>query len=302
MRAVLAVGVISWLMAAGQAPMSEMDARIKQARAEMASGDLVRARSEAEALHVADPKNVDAAVLLANCYIKLGRAPEAVTLLKPLEPGNSSNAELEYSLAFGEIQSGQANEGLPRLERVAEATHSANAWMAAGAARMDRKEFAKSREDLDKALAITPHLPGLNTLSGQIRHATESPETATPFFKEALKQNPWDFYANLYLGSYAMRSGDYAAARPLLELAVQIAPNAPLARLDLAELNGLTGRYDEAIATLESLERATPDWLEPHVRLAALYYKVHRSDDGDRERYIVSQLEARQQKAGPDNK
>ena len=302
MRTFLAVGVISSLITAGQAPVNEIDARIKQARTEMAAGDLAGARAEAEALHAADPKNVDATVLLADCYIKLGRASDAVRLLKPIEPENSSDAQLEYSLAFGEIQSGLAGDGLPRLERVAEATHSANAWMAAGAARMDRKEFAKSREDLDRALALNPHLPGLNTLCGQIRHATENPETATPFFKEALKENPWDFYANLYLGSYKMRERDYAAARPLLELAVQIAPNAPLARLDLAELNSLTGRYDEAIAELENLERATPEWLEPHVRLAALYYKVHRSDDGDRERFIVSQLEAKQQNAGPENK
>ena len=50
---------------------------------------------------------------------------------------------------------------------------------------------------------------------------------------------------------------------------------------------------------LESLEKADPNWLDPHIELAAIYYKLHRPDDGQRERDIVQQLEAKQQKLGP---
>jgi hypothetical protein len=55
-------------------------------------------------------------------------------------------------------------------------------------------------------------------------------------------------------------------------------------------------------ATLEDLEKSDPGWLEPHVELAAIYYKLHRPEDGQREREIVQQIEARQQKEGPQRK
>src|ERR1700733_14486400 len=41
------------------------------------------------------------------------------------------------------------------------------------------------------------------------------------------------------------------------------------------------------------------NWLDPHVELAAAYYKLHRPEDGQRERDIVKQIEAKQQQAGP---
>jgi Tfp pilus assembly protein PilF len=96
-----------------------------------------------------------------------------------------------------------------------------------------------------------------------------------------------------------LKQRDFESARPLLELAVQLQPGASQARLQLAKLNGMTGRYDEAATTLEDLERSDPGWLEPHVELAAIYYKLHRPEDGQRERKIVEEIEARQQKEGP---
>ena len=72
-----------------------------------------------------------------------------------------------------------------------------------------------------------------------------------------------------------------------------------MARLEMAKLSGMTGKYAEAAATLEELEKEDPGWLDPHIELAAIYYKLHRPEDGQRERDIVQQLEAKQQKAGP---
>jgi tetratricopeptide (TPR) repeat protein len=88
-------------------------------------------------------------------------------------------------------------------------------------------------------------------------------------------------------------------ARPLLQMAKQIAPNLPQVRLQWARLNSMSGNYAEAAADLEQLEKADPSWIDPHIELAALYYKLHRPDDGKRERDIVQQLEARDQNQGP---
>jgi hypothetical protein len=55
------------------------------------------------------------------------------------------------------------------------------------------------------------------------------------------------------------------------------------------------------LSLLEGLEKSDPNWLDPHIDLAALYYKVHRPQDGQRERDIVKKLQALQQKQGPRN-
>lgn len=54
-----------------------------------------------------------------------------------------------------------------------------------------------------------------------------------------------------------------------------------------------------AAQDFEKLTKDDPEWLEPHVELATLYYKLHRPVDGARERQIVDKLNAEQQKRGP---
>ena len=78
---------------------------------------------------------------------------------------------------------------------------------------------------------------------------------------------------------------------------MELVPNHPLARLELAKLNGMTGDDEDAVRELEALEKSNPEWIEPHVQLAALYYKLHHPSDGQRERQVVQQLQDRQQRA-----
>jgi len=238
-------------------------------------------------------------VLLGYTYIKLNKEAEAAALLTPFEAGHESNMDMEYVLGYAMIQSGKATEGLPRMEKVARATRSADAYVIAGSARLSRREFHEARADLDAAVALDPSFPGVQTLAGQARDALGDTEAALPAFQAALRADPRDFTANLYLGTMRLKQRDFESARPLLELALQLQPGVPLARLEMAKLNGMTGRYAEAAATLEDLEKTDPNWLDPHIELAAIYYKLHRPEDGQRERTIVEQIEARQQKEGP---
>jgi len=80
---------------------------------------------------------------------------------------------------------------------------------------------------------------------------------------------------------------------------MQLHPGVRHAQGEMAGVIGMTGHYAEAAAALELLEKQDPDWLDPHIQLASLYYKLHRPEDGERERQIVQRLEAQQQKQGP---
>ena len=54
---------------------------------------------------------------------------------------------------------------------------------------------------------------------------------------------------------------------------------------------------------LEELIAESPSFVEAHVTLATVYYRLRRKEDGDRERAIVERLnaeaQARQPKGGP---
>ena len=156
--------LLTCVLTVGQSPLKDggesTATRLGLAKTYFANGDVAHARSEAEALHAENPEDPQAAVLLANCYIKMGRASAAVEILRPLEAKHESDVELQYSLAFAEIQSGSASDGLPRMEKVARTSQSANAWMVAGATRLQTNEFAQAQADLDAAIALNPSLPG----------------------------------------------------------------------------------------------------------------------------------------------
>jgi tetratricopeptide (TPR) repeat protein len=273
--------------------------RMNLALAYYKKGDFPHAQPEFEAVHAARPNDISAAMLLGYTYVKLGKGKAAVELLTPLERGHEGNRDFEYVLASALIAAGNEDAGLPRMEKVARDTRSADAYVIAGSARLPRREFREARADLDAALELDSSIPGLYALAGQARDALGDTDAATAAFQAALRTDPRDFTANLYLGAIRLKQRDLDGARPLLEMAIELQPQAPQARLQMAKLDAMTGKYAEAASMLEELEKADPNWLDPHVELAPIYYKLHRPDDGERERHTVEQIEARQQNAGP---
>jgi tetratricopeptide (TPR) repeat protein len=199
------------------------------------------------------------------------------------------------------LVTGQHSEGISRIERVATARHAADAWMLAGSARFELRQFKEALGNARQALQANPTYPGAHTLAGQAEYASGNIDKAVLEFQAALRQDPSDFTANLYLGIIRFDEHDLDSARPLLELALRIHPRDPLTRLEVGRLRNMEGNPDEALAILEGLEKSDPDWLDPHVDLAALYYKLHRPEDGQRERDTVRKLQDLQQSRGPRN-
>lgn len=265
-------------------------------------GDAAHAREQFEAIHAALPRDVAAAVMLGYVYIKLDKEADAVELLMPLESGQESNMELEYVLAFSLIQTGNVKDGVPRMEKVARATHSASAWVIAGSTHLHRSEMPEAHIDLDEAMKLNPRIPGLATMAGQARYAMSDLDEAAHAFQIALREDPRDFDANLELGAIRLKERDIANARPLLELALELRPSFPLARLEMAKLDELTGKYAEAAVALEALVKAEPNWIDAHWELAAAYIQLNRPEDGQRERRIVQQLRLARMKEEPDSK
>jgi tetratricopeptide (TPR) repeat protein len=282
-----------------QAAPNQTAVRSNLALAYYKKGDMAHAHTEFETVHAARPTDVKTAVLLGYTDIKLDKEADAASLLAPLEPGHESDMDFQYVLGLALVNSGREADGLPRLEKAAGATRSVDAYFVAGNARMRRSEFREARADADAGLAIDSSFPGIYTLLGQACDAMGDSDASVPAFEAALRVDPRDANANLYMGVIRLKQRNFESARPLLDLALTLRPGHPLTRLQLAKLDNMTGKYAEAAATLEDLERTDPNWLEPHVELATIYYKLHRPEDGQRERDIVQKISATQQQAGP---
>jgi tetratricopeptide (TPR) repeat protein len=276
--------------------------RVNLGTAYYKKGDFAHAREELEAVHAAMPLDVPAAVMLGYVYNKMGRYAEAVDLLTPLEPGHDSNMELEYALAFSLIQTGNVKEGISRMEKVAKATNRADAYVIAGAALLKGHEMTGARIDLEAAMRLDPSIPGVASMAGQACYALEDMKSATLYFQTALRQDPRDFDANLDLGAIRLDEQNLDDARPLLELAVELQPRSPIARLEMAKLDVNLEKDAEAAAILEDLVKGAPNWMDAHWALATAYYGLNRPEDGKRERLIAQQLKLRQLDNAPNSK
>jgi tetratricopeptide (TPR) repeat protein len=262
-------------------------------------GDMAAASREFEDLHKLRPADAQIAILLGDSEVHLGRGSEAASMLSPMEASNAANPDFEYVLGTALLQAGNRREGAQKLSTLAEQTHSADAYLLAGSTFLDLNDFEHARTDLEAALRLKPDLPHIYTLTGMARDQTGDQAAAEPAFREALRQNSNDFEANLYLGSILYKRRAMDEAKPYLDRALQLNPASSMARYEVAIWNSTSGHYEEAAKDLEEVTRTDPNWLEPHVELANVYYRLHRPQDGAKEREIVARLAAQQQNKGP---
>ncbi len=262
--------------------------------------DFENARQQFEKLHAAQPDNIQAVILLADCDLRVDKIDSAVSLLEPFEVKHSQNLDFEYVLGSALIKTnGRRREGVARIEKVAEIGRSADSYMFAGKTLLELNEYSQALQDLEQALRLNPDLPGLYTLVGTARDKTGDVAKAEPAFREALRRDPDDFDANLYLGAILYKRHEIEEGRHYLQNALRIRPGDSIARYESAMLDSTAGDYAGAVSKLEQLTRDDPDWLDPHVQLATLYYRLHRPDDGQKERQIVDRLTAEEQAKGP---
>jgi tetratricopeptide (TPR) repeat protein len=262
-------------------------------------GDFSNAHQQFQELQKLDPHNVKIAVLLGDSDLKLGNSQDAVDLLQPLAGEGSNNLDFQYVLGTALIRTGHLRDGVAYIEEVAHKSDSADSYQLAGATLLQLNEYERARHDLETALRLDPKLPNIYTLVGEARDKSGATDLAEAAFLKALQSNPDDFEANLYVGAILYKRRDTEKAKAYLEKALKLRPTDPMARYESAMLKSATGQYEAATLDLEQLVKDDPQWLEPHVELASLYYKLHRPQDGAKERAIVDRITEEQQTRGP---
>lgn len=261
--------------------------------------DFSDAGAQFERLQKLEPKNLQVATLLGDCDLRLGKPQNALDMLQPLRTEAAKDMDFQYVLGTALIRTGHLRDGVKLIEKVAQSSHSADSYQLAGVTQLQLNEYESARRDLEAAIQMDAKLPNIYTQVGEARDKTGATAEAESAFLRALQINPNDFEANLYVGAILYKRRDLDKAKPYLENALRLRPQDSMARYENALLKSATGQYAEAVLDLEQVVKDDPQWLEPHVQLSSLYYKLHRPQDGAKEREIVGRITAEQQQRGP---
>ena len=159
-----------------------------------------------------------------------------------------------------------------------------------GVAKKGAGDLNGAADDFKRALELDPALPGVRGLYGQALLEAGNPDLARSEFETELSRNPFDFDANLQMGVLLKSEQDYDGAMRHLARALGVRPGELRTRSQIA--NVALARKDNATALdmYEAIVRESPSFIEAHVSLATVYYRLQRKADGDREREIVERL------------
>ncbi|MGC8882368.1 MAG: tetratricopeptide repeat protein [Bryobacteraceae bacterium] len=248
-----------------------------------------------EALSAALPADLRVALLLADCYNRTGQEAKTVALLGRLEPSHPNDLALKWLLGAALVRTGKKQEGLVRLDGPARQGNSAEVCLLAGQTAMEIHEYELGRDYAEMALKLNPKLPGVWTLAGMTRHYLADNDGAVEAFQRALAADPDDFEAHLGLGTVLIVKRELEQARQHLEKALQLRPADKLAHYQMGRLERAAGNVEAAVKHLEFVVKADPEWAQPHIELSALYFRLNRPEDGERERSIFDKLNAKGQ-------
>jgi tetratricopeptide (TPR) repeat protein len=235
---------------------------------------------------------IQEAIRLAQQEIHAGKFADAIARLAPLEAGDPQDAALEEPLGQALIKAGNLGDGVVRLEWAASQRASAEAYLTAGQARFAMNQVDLARADAEAAARLNSTLAGLSTLMGMILEQTSDYDGAEKELLLAVSSSPNDFNAHFYLGAIYYFKRDTARAAAQLTRALELQPTAAQARYELALVERADGKPLQALRQLEIVVKQMPDWLQPHVELSALYFRLHRAEDGAKEKAIVDKMMA----------
>ncbi|MCB1575916.1 MAG: hypothetical protein KDI81_00825, partial [Xanthomonadales bacterium] len=177
----------------------------------------------------------------------------------------------DYAAAFAalsrieELQADRTGDDDTRRQALADAETAialaprlAQAYVARGLSRLSlRMDKALVRADLEKALALDPHLGSAVAVYARFLIAVGQIPEALVELRKAVDLDPLVPSSWALTGRLLNFQGDYAAARVNLEQALKLAPESEYVRFHLGSNSLLRGDYAQA---LEHFAKAGPDY------------------------------------------
>jgi tetratricopeptide (TPR) repeat protein len=259
------------------------------------TGQIDIAATTLEKVHQAAPDQLQPTLLLADCWLSLGRNKNVIELLTPLATKQPDDLAIAYMLGTALVRDDQVDRGQVVIDRILRNGDSAEARLLLGTTKLSARENPEALVDLKKAVELNPNLPDVWGYYGQALLRTGDSAAAIDAFHKALAANPNDFNSNLQLAVLLKEDDKNDEALVFLQKALLVRPADLGARYQLATLHLRQDKVDDARRDLEAIAKESPKFTEAHVTLATVYYRLKRKADGDRERAIVQKLNAETQ-------
>ncbi len=281
--------------------------RFNMALAFYKSASIPEAAKELKQVVAAQPENKNAMLILADCYLQMGEFKKVIELLLPFEETprkgipitDAEERAVAYLLGTALIRDNQVEKGQVLIDRILRDGDSAEAHLMLGTAQLMARDFPNALKDLKRAVELNPKLPSANSFYGRALLQTGDRDGAKRAFEKELEWNPNDFESNLYLGIIYREDQKYDEALNYLQRALLVRPRELNVRYFISCIYVSQGKVTDAQRVLEDVVKEAPDFVEAHVILATVYYRLKRKEDGDRERVIIEKLNAERQAKAP---
>ena len=273
--------------------------RLNLALALYKAWEIAPAAAELEKVVAAQPDQKNARLLLADCFLRMGRFKDLVQVLAPLEAAAEQDHAVAYLLGQALILDKQPARGQLFIDYILRDGDSAEAHLLMGVARLAASEPAAARDDFARAVELNPKLPSAHANLGQTLMQLGDTDRAAVELARELEQNPNDYDANLNLGVILRQQQRYPEAMARFRRALSVRPASSPVRYQIGSLHFAQGEVDEARRTLEAVVADEPKFLEAHVSLAMVYYRLKLKEEGDRERATVLELNREKQAQEP---
>ncbi len=241
------------------------------------------------------PDNLQLALLLSACLMQQNASARVVQILQPFENRTPPDRGVAFLLGTALLNEGQVARAQVILDRILRDGESAETQLLLGAMKLRAREFNSAIEYFKRAVELNPSLAEVHSYYGRALRASGDTPAATAEFRAELAHYPNDFVSNLELSVLLKQEGNLAEARQHLAAALRVRPDDPGALYQLASIDVLEGKNEQALAELERLVKQNPAFTEAQVSLATVYYRLNRREDGDRVRAVVRKLQQEQQ-------
>lgn len=123
-----------------------------------------------------DPKNIDAKIMLASCYVEGTDNPmEGISKLREVEQVDSNNVKLQLAFAFFSVKSGQFDRAISRFNKVLIVdTNYIEAYLHLADAYERKGETAKTIESLERYALKTPDITAKLEVEKYIKQLKQS--------------------------------------------------------------------------------------------------------------------------------
>ena len=250
------------------------------ARASHARGDFAGAARGYEKVLKLDPRNYEAAYLLAVANYQAGRLEAAAAGFAAASRLNPRKVEPHKDRGLVLVKLGRHAEALASFEAALKITpNAADLLVNRGMALKNTGKISESVDSYRAALRLKPGFAEAhNNLANSLSLLGEKEEALAEYMK-ALSLKPGYVEAHVNAAAVLQELGRPAEAQPLLEKAISLSPRHAEAHHALAQILEADGRAEDALAHYARTVELAPDNMPAVLAMARLLTAESRYDE-----------------------